>query len=156
MKLDTIASHDTIEGYPTRHYRITSEFTATPVATAITRRTILDVWTADLPFTIVNPWDRSPRTPTPATDNLKALQILQWGERRKIAGTPIKIIYTAPENSANQGVLNSIFDSDGATIPSTTATLSIYGIKPIDVPDTTFQLPKGYTKTAAGGRGPGG
>jgi hypothetical protein len=137
---------DTIDGYVTKHYRIISEFSITPLATPLTRRLVTEIWTADLPFKVLNPWDLT-ATEQNLQANLRELHIRQLAVRRQIEGTPIKIVTTMPMG----GPLGGLYGPGGTlntdtTFATTTTTLTVYGFREIDVPDTTFVVPQGFTR----------
>jgi hypothetical protein len=159
------AAGDTVDGYVTRHYKIHSQFTVIPITDPVTVRSMVEIWTADLPFKLINPFDQT-LNDAPGQENLRELQIKQQAVRRQIQGTPIKIITTTPIGGLLGGVFGrggrggpppaaNIADTLGFSGATTTQTLRVYEIRATNVDDALLKIPDGFTR-ATGGRGPGG
>jgi hypothetical protein len=164
VQLDIVpaAPGDTLEGYVTRHYRITSRYTVMPSTEPVTYTSTVDIWAADLPFRPINPFDQTITT-APAADHLRELQVKQQAARSRVQGTPLKIVAVTPLGAATGSATGGITMTRGGgggggggggafAGATTTQTMTLYNIKEGDVDESLFKVPEGFT-TAGGRRG---
>ena len=164
VKLEKVGIDTTLEGLvgtKTTHYKILSEFTITPYTQPVTMHLVTEIWAADLPFKVVNPWDETLREVN-VQDNLKLLHLQQLAVRKEIPGTAVKVVNTMPMGGplgnvygrgADPNAPPVVSDSSG---PMQTQMVRVYDIKPIDVAASEFAAPTGFTLTGGRGRNGGG
>ncbi len=135
---------DTVDGRSTQHYRLTVNL---QVGQGFGTHMVIETWTANLPYPIVNPFDvgmlPGMTMPTgrqgaaaPAPGSMEEFVAKVEALRKQIQGTPVKTISTL---------------SLGAVGGNTSAlefvqTTMITDIKEVDVEDRKLQIPPGYTK----------
>lgn len=137
---------DTLQGRQVRHYQLVAEMNVGFMNQMTPVRLEMEMWTADLPYHIVNPFDIS-GTVAP-DDPMAKLTTRLLAERRKIQGTPIKTTM----NFIITGLAN------GAVPPLEFGqTTQITEIKEMDIDPKELQVPAGYTRREVrSGPGPGG
>ena len=87
-----VVGRDTTDGKSTQHYRIVAEMTVAVMGRQMPLRILIDTWTADLPYHVVNPFDGvAPNSPDDPAAKLTA-KLAEY--RKKIVGTPIKTVMT--------------------------------------------------------------
>jgi hypothetical protein len=126
---------DTTDGKPTRHYRVVAEMTIAAMGRQVPLRVLIETWTADLPYHIVNPFDvAAASSPNDPTAKLMA-KLAEY--RRKIEGTPIKTVTTSTI---------SIDVGGGPMMLDFTQTTQITDIKEADVDEKQLEIPAGFVK----------
>jgi hypothetical protein len=134
---------DTLQGRQVRHYQLVAEMSIQVMQQMVPLRVEMEMWTADLPYNIVNPFDI---TGTVSPDDPAAkLTTRLLAERKKVQGTPIKTTMTM--------IISGL--ANGAVPPLEFAqTTQITDIQEVDVNPKDLEVPAGYTKRVEGtGRG---
>jgi hypothetical protein len=134
---------DTLQGRQVRHYQLVAEMSIQVMQQMVPLRIEMEMWTADLPYNIVNPFDI---TGTVSPDDPAAkLTTRLLAERKKIQGTPIKTTMTM--------IITGL--ANGAVPPLEFGqTTQITDIKEVDVNPKDLEVPPDYTKRVEGtGRG---
>lgn len=127
---------DTLDGRQVKHYRLVAEMNVAIMGQPPSPlRIVMEMWTANLPYTIVNPFDMgttvSPNDPA-AKLTSKLIEL-----RKQIDGTPVKSVVT----TTISGLMN------GALPPMEfVQTTAITDIREVDVDEKELQLPAGYIK----------
>jgi hypothetical protein len=129
---------DTVDGRQTQHYRIVAEMSVAVMGNQTPLRIIIDTWTANLPYRIVNPFD-GPATVPP--DDPAAKLTAKLNElRKKIEGTPIKSVVTTSLTLGGPAGAGMALDF--------VQTTAITDIKEMDVDEKSLEVPAGFTKKA--------
>jgi hypothetical protein len=138
---------DTLQGRQVRHYQLVAEMFIQFMNNNVPLRIEMETWTADLPASIVNPFDIS-GTVSP-DDPAAKLTTRLLAERKKMQGTPIKTIMNMTITLGNGAVPPLEFGQ----------TTQITDIQDLDVNPKDLEVPVGYTKRESEtgtGRGRGG
>ena len=137
---------DTLQGRQVRHYQLVAEMNIQVMNNLVPLRIEAEYWTADLPYSIVNPFDL---TGTVSADDPAAKLTARLLEaRKKIQGTPIKTTMTFTISGLGNGAMPPL---------EFTQTTQITDIKDMDVDLKDLEIPPGFTKKVVGGPGgPGG
>jgi hypothetical protein len=136
---------DTLQGRQVRHYQLVAEMNIQVMNTMAPLRVEMEMWTADLPYQIVNPFDIS-GTVSP-DDPASKLTSRLLAERRKIQGTPIKTIMNMTISGLGNGAVPPLEFGQ---------TTEIMDIKEMDIDPKQLDVPVGYTRKEPGsGRGGG-
>ncbi|HET9424793.1 MAG TPA: hypothetical protein VFO55_05430 [Gemmatimonadaceae bacterium] len=126
---------DTLQGRQVRHYQMVAEMNIGVMGQMTPVRVEMEMWTADLPFAIVNPFDLggtvSPDDPA-AKFTAKLIEM-----RKKIQGTPIKTIMTTTVSGLGNGALPPLEFSQ---------TTQITDIRPMEVDLKDLEIPAGFTR----------
>ena len=126
---------DTLGGRQVRHYQLVAEMNVAVMGSMAPLRIVIEMWTAKLPYTIVNPFDLtgtvSPDDPA-AKFTTKLIEL-----RKKIEGTPLKTIMTTTISGLGNGALPPL---------EFVQTTAVTDIKEIDVDLKELQVPVGFTK----------
>ena len=131
---------DTVDGRQTQHYRIVAEMTVAVMGNQTPLRIMIDTWTANLPYHIVNPFD-APATVAP--DDPAAKLTTKLNElRKKIEGTTLKSVVTS-------SIWMGVRPAPGMALDFVQTT-TITDIKEMDVDEKLLDLPAGFTKKSAG------
>jgi hypothetical protein len=131
-----IVGQDTVDGRQTQHCRIVAEMSVAVMGNQTPLRIIIDTWTANLRYHIVNPFD-GPATVTP-DDPASKLTAKLNELRRKIAGTPVKTVVTTSVTLGGPAGAGMALDF--------VQTTTITDIKEVDVDEKLFDLPEGFMK----------
>jgi hypothetical protein len=126
---------DTTDGKQTQHYRVVAEMTVAAMGRQVPVRVLIDTWTADLPYHIVNPFDAA--AARSADDPAAKLTAKLAEYRRRIQGTPIKTVMTTTV---------TIDAGGGPVMLDFTQTTQITDIKEADVDEKQLEIPAGYVK----------
>jgi hypothetical protein len=127
---------DTVDGRQTQHYRIVAEMSVPVMGNQSPLRIIIDTWTANLPYHIVNPFD-GPAT-VAADDPVARLSAKLNELRKKIEGTAIKSIVTTSLTLGGPAGAGMALDF--------VQTTTITDIKELDVDEKLLDVPAGFTK----------
>jgi hypothetical protein len=131
---------DTLEGRTVKHYRIAAEMNVGIMnQQPAPMRIIIEMWTADIPQKIINPFDMG--TSVSANDPAAKLTTKLVALRKQIEGTPVKTIVTTTISGLMNGALPSF---------EFVQTTAITEIKDADIDDKELQLPAGFTKKNGG------
>jgi hypothetical protein len=126
---------DTTDGKATQHYRVVAEMTVSAMGRQVPMRILIDTWTADLPYHIVNPFD--PARASPPNDPVEKLTAKLAEYRKKIEGAPIK----------TTTLTTLTMDMGGAPVMlDFLQTVQITDIKEADVDETRLQIPAGFVR----------
>jgi hypothetical protein len=137
--------NDTLQGRQVRHYQLVAEMSIGVMNTMTPLRLEMEMWTADLPYNIVNPFDII-GTGTPAADDPVAkLTARLMAERKKIQGTPLKTTMNLIITGLGNGAVPPLEFGQ---------TTQITDIKEADIDPKELEIPAGFTKREPGsGRG---
>jgi hypothetical protein len=131
-----VVGSDTVEGRQTQHYRIVAEMSVAVMGNQTPLRIMIDTWTANLPYHIVNPFD-GPATVSP--DDPAAKLTTKLNElRKKIEGTPVKSVVTTSLTLGGPAGAGMALDF--------VQTTTITDIKEMDVDEKSLDVPAGFTK----------
>lgn len=127
---------DTVDGRQTQHYQIVAEMSIAVMGNQTPLRIIIDTWTANLPYRIVNPFDGPASVPPddPAAKVTTRLNEL----RKKIEGTPIKSVVTTSVTLGGPAGAGMALDF--------VQTTAITDIKEMDVDEKSLAVPAGFSK----------
>lgn len=94
FKLDKLGAGEAIDGRPTQHYRITTEYRVLWGDQSLPAHAVTDLWTAQLPAAIPNPFE-----PLVVADQSSDNPLIEYSlklryVRRQMEGTPIKVVNT--------------------------------------------------------------
>lgn len=135
-----VVGADTVDGRQTQHYRIVAEMSVAVMGNQTPLRIMIDTWTANLPYHIVNPFDAPA---TVAADDPAAKLTVKLNElRKKIEGTPIKSVVTTSLTLGGPAGAGMALDF--------VQTTTITDIKEMDVDEKQLELPAGFTKKVGG------
>jgi hypothetical protein len=135
-----VVGPDTVDGRQTQHYRIVAEMTVAVMGNQTPLRIMIDSWTANLPYHIVNPFDGPA---TVSADDPAAKLTTKLNElRKKIEGTAIKGVVTTSITMGGAGGAGMSLDF--------VQTTTITDIKQMDVDEKLLELPAGFTKKGGG------
>jgi hypothetical protein len=130
-----VVGKDTTDGKQTQHYRIVAEMTVAAMGRQVPLRILIDTWTADLPYHVVNPFDAAAMKP--ADDPAAKLTAKLAEYRKQIQGTPIKTVMTTTVT----------IDAAGAPVMlDFTQTTQITDIREADVDEKQLEIPAGFVK----------
>lgn len=131
---------DTLQGRQVRHYQLVAEMNVQVMGNLAPLRVEMEIWSADLPQTIVNPFDLtgtvSPDDPF-AKFTTKLIEL-----RKKVQGTPIKTITTMTISGLGNGAFPPLEFQQ---------TMAITDIKDLDVDLKELEVPAGFTRKVPGG-----
>ena len=127
---------DTVDGRQTLHFRIVAEMSVAVMGNQTPLRILIDTWTANLPYHIINPFDGPA---TVASDDPAAKLSAKLTElRKKIEGTPIKSVVTTSLTLGGPAGAGMALDF--------VQTTTITDIKELDVDEKLLDVPAGFTK----------
>ena len=127
---------DTVDGRQTQHYRIVAEMSVAVMGNQTPLRIMIDTWTANVPYHIVNPF-AGPTTASP--DDPAAKLTAKLNElRKKIQGTPVKSVVTTSVTLGGPAGAGMALDF--------VQTTAITDIKEVDVDEKLLDVPAGFTK----------
>lgn len=131
---------DTLQGRQVRHYQLVAEMNVQVMGNLAPLRVEMEIWSADLPQAIVNPFDL---TGTVSPDDPFAKFTSRLIElRKKIQGTPLKTVTTLTISGLGNGALPPLEFQQ---------TMAITDIKDLDVDLKELEIPAGFTKRPPGG-----
>ena len=134
---------DTLQGRQVRHYQLVAEMNVQVMNNMAPLRIEMEMWTADLPYQIINPFDIA-GTVSP-DDPASKLTSRLLAERKKIQGTPLKMIMNMTISGLGNGAVPPLEFGQ---------TTEIMDLKEMDIDPKQLQVPAGYTKKEPGsGRG---
>ena len=94
FKIEKLGAGDAIDGRPTQHYKITTDYRVVWGGDAFPAHAVTEIWTAALPMRIANPFEplivAEQSTDGPLIEYALKLRAI----RAQIEGTPIKVITT--------------------------------------------------------------
>ena len=129
---------DTLDGRTVQHYRIVAEMNLMLMGNQTPLRILIETYTANLPYKIVNPFESNPTTSSaPNADDPAAKLTAKLGELfKQVQGTPLKTVITT--SLQNVGGMGMNLDFVQTTL--------ITDIKEVDVDESTLVIPAGFTK----------
>jgi hypothetical protein len=132
---------DTLDGRQVKHYRLVAEMSIAVMGQSpAPLRIVMEMWTANIPHKIVNPFDMG--TTVAPNDPAAKLTTKLIELRKQIDGTVVKSVVT----TTLSGLMN------GALPPMEfVQTTAITEIKEADVDEKDLQLPAGFTKKSGPG-----
>ena len=136
---------EVLDGRQVRRYQLVAEMNVMVMNTTAPLRIEMEMWTADLPPGIVNPFDI---TGTVSPDDPAAkLTSRLLAERKKIQGTPVKTVMTFIISGLANGAVPELEFGQ---------TTQITDIKEVEIESKELELPAGYTRRTIGSGGRGG
>lgn len=126
---------DTLDGRQVQHYRIVAEMNVAAMGQMLPLRIVMEMWTANLPTAIVNPFDLS--TTVSPTDPAAKLTSKLIELRKKIQGTPVKTVTTM--------TITGFMGGAGPPLEFVQTT-AVTDIKEGEIDERELQIPVGFTK----------
>jgi hypothetical protein len=130
---------EVLDGRQVRHYQLVAEMNVQVMGNIAPLRVEMEMWTADLPYQIVNPFDLK-GTVSPDDPMLKfTTKLVEM--RKKVQGTPLKTVTNISITGLGNGALPPI------EFQQTTA---ITDIRVADVNAKELEVPAGFTRRVEG------
>ena len=144
FKLEKLGAGDVMDGRPTQHYRVTTDYRIVWGDQVIPAHAVTEVWTAQLPTNIPNPFEpftvADPSTDGPLIEYALKLRAIH----AQIDGTPIKVV-TTTTLSGVQGIVGfQNFVGNDPSIDTLTIVqqTQLTNIQPADVDPTLLEVPE--------------
>ena len=155
VQTEDLGAGEAIESRPTRKYRITGDYEFTLYGQPRTAKTTTEVWTIDFPTRVVDPFDAS----ATRGDSLSYAGITARlaAEEKKLPGVRVKTVTTQTIPLSMMGAAEADVNASGqvAQTVSIVRTMTITGLKEVEIDDEALKVPEGYRKVSGFGR-PGG
>jgi hypothetical protein len=152
FKVEKLGADSVIEGHPTQHYRITSDYRVVWSDQGFPAHAVTDVWTTSLPTLIPNPFE-----PLIVADQSTDGPLIEYAlklrsARAQIEGTPIKVVTTTTLGNIRDIVGFQSFVADDPTVDKLTIVqqTQITNIQSADVDPKQLEVPD-----ASSGESPG-
>lgn len=141
VDLDTVSLDETVNGIPTRHFRITADATYPVGSRQVQQKVIIDQWLAKIPVHIVNPFGSRirglPDIPTRNGDYRAFLNTLAAANRVFGEAVTVKTVTTTSYNYGG-GMGEDYFQ-----------TVELLDLAPGDIDEKAFVLPDEFRKKQA-------
>ena len=92
FKLEKLGAGDVIEGHPTQHYRVTTDYRIVWGDQPIPAHAVTDIWTTQLPTNIPNPFEPFAVADQSADGPMIEYALKLRAIRAQFEGTPIKVV----------------------------------------------------------------
>jgi hypothetical protein len=143
FKVEKLGQDSVIDGRPTQHYRITSDYRVVWSDQAFPAHAVTEVWAADLPTKIPNPFE-----PLIVADQSTDGPLIEYAlklraARAQIQGTPIRVVTTTTLGNIRDIVGFQSFVTDDPTVDKLTIVqqTQITNIQPADVDPKQLDVP---------------
>lgn len=144
FKLEKLGAGDAMDGRPTQHYRVTTDYRIVWGDQVIPAHAVTELWTTQLPTAIPNPFEpfivADQSTDGPLVEYALKLRAI----RSQIDGTPIKVVTTTALNGV-QGIVGfqSLVGND-PTVDKLTVVqqTQITNIQPADIDPKLLEVPE--------------
>jgi hypothetical protein len=150
--VEDLGAGEAIETRPTKHYRITVNYSFKLYGQPRQAQTTTEVWTVDFPQRVINPLEATTATGDSGTIADVATKLIT--EAKKLPGVPVKIVTTQTIPVSAVGA-DQVDVAANASVPQTISivrTTAITALKEADVDDADLKIPDGYTKVSGFGR----
>lgn len=144
FKLDKLGAGEMMDGRPTQHYRVTSDYRIVWGDQVIPAHAVTELWTTPLPTNIPNPFE-----PLIVADQSTDGPLIEYalklrGIRAQLDGTPIKVVTTTTLSGVQgivgfQSLVGDDPTADKLTIQQQT---QITNIQPADVDPKLVEVPQ--------------
>ena len=152
FKVEKLGADSAIDGRPTQHYRITSDYRVVWSDQGFPAHAVTEIWTTALPTQIPNPFE-----PLIVADQSSDGPLIEYAlklraARAQIEGTPIKVVTTTTLANIRDIVGFQSFVTDDPTVDKLTIVqqTQITNIQPADVDPKQLEVPD-----LSGGDSPG-
>jgi hypothetical protein len=143
FKVEKLGADSAMEGRPTQHYRITSDYRVVWSDQGFPAHAVTDVWTTSLPTLIPNPFE-----PLIVADQSTDGPLIEYAlklrsARAQIEGTPIKVVTTTTLGNIRDIVGFQSFVTDDPTVDKLTIVqqTQITNIQNADVDPKQLEVP---------------
>ncbi len=143
FKVEKLGADSAIDGRPTQHYRVTSDYRVVWADQAFPAHAVTELWTTTLPTKIPNPFE-----PFIVADQSTDGPLIEYAlkiraARAQIEGTPIKVITTTTLLNIRDIVGFQSFVADDPTVDKLTIVqqTQITNIQPADVDPKAVDVP---------------
>jgi len=141
-RLEPLSDKIVVSGYTARHFRVTIDYTVTSEQEEVPFRSVVDVWMAQLPFKLSNPFEE-----VPLLDSVGPIRgvfgKLASIRRQMGAGAPLKTVTTTTIYYAATGGRRGA----NATSLDVVQTSQFSNIKSANVSPDQFTIPRGFQKS---------
>jgi hypothetical protein len=155
VQTEELGAGEAIETRPTRKYRITADLDFKLYGQPRSAKTTTEVWAIDFPTRVIDPFESS----TMVGDSLSYAGVTARlaAEEKKIPGVRVKTVTTQTIPLSIMGGAEADVSASGqvAQTVSIVRTMTITGLKEVELDDASFLIPAGYRKVSGFGR-PGG
>jgi hypothetical protein len=132
VNVEDLGAGEAMQGFPTKHYRITTQYSMAIMGQSMNTSTVQEVWTAKLGTALANAFDG--QMPKSMADGpMKELFEKQSAARKQLDGATIKSTTTSSIAVSGMNM-------------STLQTLEMLEIKQGDVDESLLAIPAGFTK----------
>ncbi|HVX38182.1 MAG TPA: hypothetical protein VHB25_01320 [Gemmatimonadaceae bacterium] len=143
FKLEKLGAGDAIEGRPTQHYRVTTDYRIVWGDQAFPAHAVTDIWTAQLPTNIPNPFEPFTVADQSADGPMIEYALKLRAIHAQIAGTPVKVVTNTTLSGVKdvagfEGMINPDAPTDTVHVVQQT---QITSIQPSDVDPKTVTVP---------------
>ncbi len=143
FKVEKLGADSAIDGHPTQHYRITSDYRVVWADQAFPAHAVTELWTTTLPTRIPNPFE-----PLIVADQSTDGPLIEYAlklraARSQVEGTPIKVVTTTALSNIRDIVGFQSFVADDPTVDKLTIVqqTQITNIQPADVDPKAVDVP---------------
>ena len=144
FKLEKLGAGDAMDGRPTQHYRVTTDYRIVWGDQVIPAHAVTELWTTQLPTNIPNPFEPLVVADQSADGPLIEYALKLRAVRAQIEGTPIKVV-TTTTLSGIQGIVGfqNLVGND-PTIDKLTVVqqTQLTNIQPADVDPKLLEVPE--------------
>jgi hypothetical protein len=133
VNVEKLGPADTIQGYPTQKYRITTQYTMGIMGQSLSANGTQEIWMAQLPSNITTPFSGGmPKE-------------MMTGAMQEIGTQTAAAWKTIGDGTMLKMVSNQAMNAGGMAL-NTTQTIELSDIKVGEVDPVVFKIPDGYTK----------
>jgi hypothetical protein len=151
--VEDLGAGEVIETRPTKHYRVTVNYSFKLYGQPRQAQTTTEVWTVDFPQRVINPFEAATATGDSGTMADVARTLIT--EAKKLPGVPVKVVTTQTIPVSAVGA-DQVDVAANGSVPQTISivrTTAITALKEADVDDADLKIPDGYKKVSGFGRG---
>lgn len=143
FKVEKLGAGDAIDGKPTQHYRITSDYRVVWADQSFPAHAVTEIWTTTLPGQIPNPFEPFIVADQSSDGPLIEYALKLRAARAQMEGTPIKVITTTAFSNIHDIVGFQSFVGDDPSVNTLTVVqqTQITGIQPADVDPKLVTVP---------------
>jgi len=140
FKIEKLGAGDAIEGHPTQHYRITSDYRVVWGDQPFPAHAVTEIWTTSLPTEIPNPFEplivADQSTDGPLIEYALKLRAI----RAQLEGTPIKVVTTTTFSKVQEvlGLQSYLGNDPTVTTLTVMQQTQITNIQPAEVDPKIF------------------
>lgn len=143
FKLEKLGAGDAIDGHPTQHYRVTTDYRIVWGDQAFPAHAVTEIWTTPLPTNVPNPFEPFIVADQSADGPLIEYALKLRAIHAQIEGTPIKVVTTTTLTGVKdvvgfEGLMNPDSPTDTVHVVQQT---QITSIQPSDVDPNLVTVP---------------